>query len=94
MANMSAIEKRLDRFEFQLDEIRAALIQMAKTEERVAIILEQNVAMFKTVSDLQNRLNDVEKENATQQQSIGLFERAAWIVAGAVASIGTWWVTK
>lgn len=109
---MEVLEKRLDRFEFQLDEIRSALVQMAKTEERVAIILEQTTQLFQKHSTLQQCVNDLqkesaekskeirdkiaalEKENATQGQSLGFFERASWIVAGAIASIATWFITK
>lgn len=94
MSEMGALEKRLDRFEFQLDEIRTALVQMAKTEERVAIILDQNNELFKKYADMQNRVSHLERENATQGQSLSFFERAGWIIAGAFASIATWFITK
>lgn len=109
---MAVLEKRLDRFEFQLDEIRTALVQMAKTEERVVIILERTTELFKKHSTLQQCVNDLqkesskkaeavhakiaalEKENATQEQSLSFFERTGWIVAGAIGSVATWFITK
>lgn len=91
---MAALEKRLDRFELNLDEIRGVLVQMARTEERVSVILDQNTALMRNQVSIENRLREIEKENATQGQSIGFFERAAWIVAGAAGSVATWFITR
>jgi tetrahydromethanopterin S-methyltransferase subunit G len=88
--DMTQITQRLDRFERSLDEIRAAMIQMAKTEERVSIILEQNTVIFKEMSDVKKRLGDVEKINATQGQSLGFFERFGWVVLTAGAGVIGW----
>lgn len=88
--DMTQVTQRLDRFERSLDEIRAAMIQMAKTEERVSIILEQNTVIFKEMSDVKKRLADIEKVNATQGQSLGFFERFGWLIATAVAGVIGW----
>lgn len=88
--DMAQISKRLDRFERSLDEIRAAMIQMAKTEERVSIILGQTTDLFAKNSLLQERISKIERENATQGQSISFFERFGWLVATAVAGVIGW----
>jgi methyl-accepting chemotaxis protein len=88
--DMAQVSQRLDRFERSLDEIRAAMIQMAKTEERVSIILGQTTDLFKMSTEMQNRIAKIERENATQAQSIGLFERFGWIVAALAAGALGW----
>ena len=40
-SDIQQIMDRMKRFESQLDDVRSAIFQMARTEERVAIILEQ-----------------------------------------------------
>lgn len=90
----SQIINRLDNMERKLDEMGKALIQMARTEERVSIIIEQNSVLFKQMGDatkersaLKDRIHKLETENATQGQSIGFFERAGWAVAAVIGSI-------
>lgn len=88
--DMTQILKRLDRFEDQLSEVRAAIVQMAKTEERVSLLLQNNTAILENQNAIYNRLSALEIENATQKQSIGTFERLSWIAIGAAASVAAW----
>jgi hypothetical protein len=88
--NVAQIANRLDRFERYLDEIRTALVQMAKTEERVSIILEQNTELFKRTNQIMARLAEVEKINATQGQSLSFFERFGWLLVTAAAGVVGW----
>ena len=87
---MTQLMQRLDRFERSLDEMRGAVVQMARTEERVSNILEQNTLLFKELSVVKNRLNDIEKVNATQGQSLSFFERFGWLIATGVAGVIGW----
>lgn len=94
MSEIDPIIGRLDRLEIRIDEVRAAMVQMAKTEERVSVILEQITTLFTKHTELQAQITKIEKENATQGQSIGFFERIGWIIAGAIGSLATWVITK
>lgn len=88
--SVNTLNKRLDRFEGQLDGIRLAVVQMAKTEERVAIILEQTTTLFRQNSELQKRIAKLENENATQAKSISTFERLGWIAITAFIGSISW----
>ena len=81
---------RLDRFEVRLDEVAQAITQMVRTEERVSQIIEQNTALFDTVAKLQDDVTNLKMESVRQKQSISAFERFAWIVIGASASVVAW----
>lgn len=89
-SDMAQVLQRLDRFEQQLGEVRTAIVQMARTEERVSVVLEQNTVLFRKVDSLTNDIRKLEKENATQSQSIGTFERFVWIVITAAAGAVAW----
>jgi hypothetical protein len=88
--DMAQVLQRLDRFEQQLSEVRVAIIQMARTEERVSVVLEQNTVLFKKVDSLTEKVGTLEKENATHGQSIGVFERFVWVVITAAAGAVVW----
>lgn len=93
---MEQFINRLENIEKKIDELGRAMIQLARTEERVSIMLEQNAAIFKQVTNmreqtdaLKDRIHKLETENATQGQSLGFFERIGWIVITGLASIAT-----
>lgn len=88
------LNKRFERVETHLDEVRLAIIQMARTEERVSVVLEQNTELFRKLNGLQKQVTDLEKENATQSQSLGVFERVAWLLAAGLLSSVTWVLKK
>lgn len=73
---------------------------MARTEERVTIVLEQNAAIFRQLaeaqkerSSLKEEIGNIKTENATQGQSLGFFERIGWIVASAIIG-GIGWLSN
>jgi len=75
--------QRLDRFEDQLGEVSKAIVQIAKTEERVSVLIEQNSLLFKKMDVFQKAVNEIKIESATQKQSLGFFERIGWIITSA-----------
>ena len=87
-------DKKLDqmqrRFEERLDKLQEAVVRMAVTEDRVAIVLEQNSLLFKKVDELTKRISLMERENAGQSKTLGFFERLAWFMAAGVASVIGW----
>ncbi|MBL4860735.1 MAG: hypothetical protein JKX96_07745 [Acinetobacter sp.] len=85
--------QRLDRFEDQLGEISKAIVQMAKIQERVSILIDQNSALVEKDESLQIRINSLEIQAAVQKKSMSVFERIAWIVITGVVS-GVTWVVK
>ncbi len=77
------LTQRLDRFEEQLGSVGEAIVQMARTEERVSNLLEQNNTLFKKMDRFQQAVEDIKIESAKQNQSLGFFERVGWIVVTA-----------
>ena len=88
------LNRRFERVESHLDEVRLAIVQMARTEERVSMVLEQNTELFRKLNALQKQVGQLEKENATQGQSLGFFERLSWIVTTALVGLGVWFVKQ
>lgn len=88
------ILSRLNKMESKIDDLGRAMIQLARTEERVSIVLEQNAVLFKQSSNLReqsdllkDRIHKIETDNATQGQSLGFFERVGWIVITGLVSL-------
>lgn len=88
------LNSRFERVEKQLDDVRTAIVQMARTEERVSTVLEQNTVLFAKVGKLTQKVHDLEKENATQGQSLNVFERLGWIMVTALVGLGAWWAKQ
>lgn len=84
------LSKRLDRFENQLIGVGDAIVQMARTEERVSVLLEQNTTLFKKVDRFQQSIEGIKIENARQKQSLSFFERVGWIVVTAAIGVVGW----
>lgn len=98
--NMDRVIARLEHIEDKLSELNKVMINMARTEERVTIILEQLSTIFKQNAEaqkeralLKEEINKLKTENATQGQSLGFFERIGWIVASAIIG-GIGWLSN
>lgn len=78
--------KRMDNLDNEMREMRKAITQLARTEERVAVVIEQNTILFKRMDELRTKVNELEKTNISQDKSIGFFEKTGWLIAGAVSS--------
>lgn len=83
---MERILQQLGNMEKTIDELRSAMIQMARTEQQVATLIEQNSVLFKKLDDAQGRITQLEKDNISQGKSLDFFERLGWI--GATALVG------
>lgn len=92
LARLDALQKDMGSVRDTVDKFGDALVQMAKTEVRVTQILEQQTLLFRHNAEIQKRLSEMEKINATQGQSIGFFERIGWVIAGTIASIVAFFV--
>lgn len=78
---------RMDRMEKHLDEMRLALVQMARTEERVSTVLEQNAVLFKKVDALTERVRELEQADIRQVHSLGFIAKVAWMLGGGVVTV-------
>ena len=73
------VEQRLTRFEEKLDTINDALVSLARIEERVTTILKHNDRIHEQVQQLDNRVDELESQNAVQEFTLGKGERFFWL---------------
>lgn len=73
------VEQRLTRFEEKLDGINEALVSLARIEERVTTILKHNDRIHEQVQQLDNRIDELESQNAVQEFTLGKGERLFWL---------------
>lgn len=73
------VEQRLTRFEEKLDGINEALVSLARIEERVTTILKHNDRIHEQVQQLDNRIDELESQNAVQEFTLGKGERVFWL---------------
>ncbi len=73
------VEQRLTRFEEKLDGINEALVSLARIEERVTTILKHNDRIHEQVQQLDNRIDELESQNAVQEFTLGKGERMFWL---------------
>lgn len=89
------ILKRIDKMEVHLDEMRGAIVQMTRTEERVATVIEQNTILFSKLEKLESRVLEKNKEideqlkaieisDARHIQAMSFIERGGWLIASAI----------
>ena len=56
-----SMETRLDRIEEKLDSLTEAMVALARAEEKIAGIKEDQLMMYERVNRLSAKLDDVEK---------------------------------
>lgn len=87
---LKKMDDRFDKVDNTLNTVQAAIVQMARTEERVEILLKQNSVLFSELKEIKQRVTDLEKENAGQTKSICFFERTGWLLATTMAGVLSW----
>ena len=78
-------DDRLDRIEGKVDKLADAIIQMARTEERLVSVFKRMDNTEATLKKLDNRLDDIERQAIARGQKIAFAERIFWMICtGAV----------
>jgi hypothetical protein len=78
-------EDRLNRIEKHLDKMSAAMVDMARMEERMVTAFKRmdNIVEYKKKAD--DRLDEMEKQAIARGQKIAFAERIFWMICtGAV----------
>tara|TARA_R110000868_G_scaffold65190_2_gene195360 strand:+ start:1230 stop:1523 length:294 start_codon:yes stop_codon:yes gene_type:complete len=81
-------ENRFSRIEIKLDALAAALINLARAEERVIQLHESNQIIYKKISSFDERLRVVEKTQSQVQSVISNICKLFWLIVSSVVSIG------
>ena len=78
---------RLDRIEVKIDKLSDAMISLARAEEKLIAIEQNNHANFERLNRFSAKLDDIEKKVDDNARTVQIINRLFWIVAVAIASV-------
>jgi len=76
---------RLDRIEEKLDNLTEAMVALARAEEKIAGIKEDQLMMYERVNRLSAKLDDVERVVQANHVTVTTINRLFWVAIVAVA---------
>jgi len=79
--------KRLDRIEEKIDKLSDAMISLARAEEKLIAIEQNNHANFERLNRFSAKLDDIEKKVDNNARTVAVINRLFWIVAVAMSSV-------
>jgi hypothetical protein len=89
LGSVGQVLQRLDRVENKLDGIQKALVQMARTEERVVHLMEVDAERAKRIHSIQDQVTALEKELIASRER-EYAEREHKIKAQRMTERGIW----
>lgn len=81
------ILSRLDRLEKKMDDLGLALVNLARTEERVIHLMESDNEKTKWLREVQGKVVDLEKREAERAAISRRVERGIWAAITAAFAI-------
>ena len=80
----------MDRIESKIDKLSEVLVQMARVEERLLNQEEDHKHLRKDISNLSDKVSDMEKIVQKNQTTVNIINRVSWIIiTGVVGGFGT-----
>jgi len=79
--------KRLDRIEEKIDKLSDAMISLARAEEKLIAIEQNNHVNFERLNRFSAKLDDIEKKVDNNARTVAVINRLFWIVAVAMSSV-------
>jgi hypothetical protein len=78
--------KRLDRIEIKIDKLSDAMISLARAEEKLIAIEQNNHTNVDRLNRFSAKLDDIEKKVDDNARTVTVINRLFWIVVVAMAS--------
>lgn len=75
---------RLDRIESKLDQLTEAMVAMARAEEKIANLQQDQNNMFERMNKHSTKLDDIEKICNDNHRTITVINKLFWVVTVAV----------
>jgi len=75
---------RLDRIEDKLDQLTEAMVAMARAEEKIANLQQDQNNMFERMNKHSEKLDDIEKVCNDNHRTICVINKLFWVVTVAV----------
>lgn len=79
--------ERLDRIEEKIDKLADAMVTLARTEEKILSMEQQNQNNFDRMNRFSEKLDKIESKVNDNARTVELINKIAWVVV--VATIGT-----
>ena len=80
---------RLGRIEEKLDKLADAVVSLARMEERM-LTLFKRIEQYETRQEkIEERVNDLEMEDAGKNSVIRILEKATWLILGIALAFFT-----
>lgn len=73
---------RLSRIEAKLDKLADAVVSLARMEERMLTIFKRIEHYEERQQKLENRVSEIEKDDASKNSIFSIVNRSIWLVAG------------
>jgi phage shock protein A len=85
--------KRLDRIEEKIDKLADAMVSLARTEEKILSMEQQNHNNFERMNRFSQKLDDIEKRVTENAHTVNIINRVAWVATATVigATIKFFW---
>lgn len=80
---------RLGRIEEKLDKLADAVVSLARMEERMLTLFKRIEQYEIRQSKLEERVSDIELQDAGKNSVIRIIEKATWLVLGIVLAFFT-----
>jgi len=82
--------ERMDRIEQKIDKLSEVLVQMARVEERLLNQEDDHKQLRKDISDLSDKVSEMEKVVQKNQITVNIINKISWIIiTGVVGGFGT-----
>jgi len=79
---MSMEDLRLSRIESKLDKLADAVVSLARMEERMLTLFKRIDQYEERQQKIEERVNDLEMEDAGKNSVIRILEKATWLALG------------
>ena len=87
---MATNAERMDRIESKIDKLSEVLVQMARVEERLLNQEDDHKQLRKDISDLSDKVSEMEKVVQKNQITVNIINKISWIIiTGVVGGFGT-----
>ena len=77
---------RLDRIEVKIDKLSDAMISLARAEEKLIAIEQNNHSNFERINRFSSKLDDIEKKVDDNARTVTVINRLFWIVVVAIST--------
>lgn len=83
---MATTQQRLDRIEEKIDKLADAMISLARAEERISAVAEQQAHQTERLNRLSGKIDDIAAQSADNTRTVQLINKLFWVVIAASAA--------